>query len=455
MSTESKTDSKKGEVIETGESVFDSLETPAGASESVLPPVGNAPANLADTLYDNGSLKEPRSKEGLFDNMPGLDEGDEPSGYIDTADLPEETESADSAEESSDEKKEETTSSFAEEFPDIGGELEANEQQTAEEAFDAETEAIVAKIEEKGHPGDVYRDLRQELKEAKLASASQASADLRAENEKLKAESERYAGMEERLKEIAGKSAQLEMESSAEYVQQVSEPIDQMHADLVAMSEMLNVDVGALTKVVSEDNVAEQDRLLMALENQLEEVEGISVRRQIGRIERMSDQYKEIQFTKNQLLADAENRVAASKAEAEAAKQEAHEKRMLEFNKATKSTFEKYAPMVPGFVDETGNLNDLAKSAQSKALAADVNNMSDTDVAFLLFAAKALPQLAKDLKLTRSENRDLKVATGGAKTVAKKAVAAGDTAPEHPAESTKKGLFDHMSDTLGINLDDL
>lgn len=286
-----------------------------------------------------------------------------------------------------------------EDFPTLGeDEIEEEpEKDLDEKEFDAETDKIIKALEKKGHPGEVYKDLRRQLKEAKLASTqpkedpklAQKIADLETKAQELE-------GLREKVKSLSSKSAKLMVEESKEYKEKIAEPQAAMLSAVDEIAEAHGIEVDVILDAITESKITTQDKMLEALKAKVGP-------RQIGRIERMADDYKVMLRLRKGMLDNAEQVLEQQKKQAEEHQKQERERFTENFRRQQKNTMDRYATRVPGFTDEDGGLTPEGKKALRTGLSIDPDKISEGDLAFALFSAQALPHLVKRLKQAESE----------------------------------------------------
>lgn len=353
-----------------------------------------------------------------------------------TSEAEEEDEGPDSGEESSEE----------EEFPSIGQSEEEDESGEEkrdsfdEDAFDKQTETILKALEEKGHPGDVYKQLRTELKESKQELSSRSPSPdpeaetLRAQIEELSKFKEEAEGLRQRNEELLKVNDEVAVRNSEEYVNSVRKPIEEMDAIVTAMAEQAGIDPSILGAIITETDVVKQDKMI-------EDVEMKLGRRSAGRLERLADDFKQIQTKERDMLSNASKTIESSRAQREEAQRAQLRERAEQYKSSVKTVFGKYAERVPGFTDSSGNLTDLAKSIESKTATIDPSTLDPSDLSFMAFSANALPELRKAYVALQKEvsllkgNKPANAIGDGATPKAK----AKDDGPD------RMGLAEHMA----------
>ena len=333
------------------------------------------------------------------------------------------------------------------EFPDLGSDDTADDQaeEFNEEAFDKETQALLKSIEEKGHPGDVYKKLRAELKEAKLSQGvKQVSPDdipeyveLKKEVEELKSIKDEVEGLRQQRDELLKVADEAAIEVLPEFVKNVKEPLATMDQDLNAIATATGVEKAALLAVIREKDVAKQDKMIGELEESLS-------RRALSRLERIIEDYPKVIETRDRMYENKSAEIAKSRENQELESKKKSEAQIQEFHAHTKEAFTRYAKSIPGFIDSTGNLSQMAQTEMKKAMAINIHDLSTGDVAFLAFAARAIGPM-------REEIRRLQGSSGAPKQPSSKPAKINDPGSAKPKKSEEDGPESFMKAMEGKN----
>ena len=303
--------------------------------------------------------------------------------------------------------------------------------------FDAQTDAIVAAITAKGHPGDEYKRLRAELKVLKdrkpIADLDsipevQTLRQKAAEAETLRAEAEALRQRNQALLQVNNET---EVRESDEFINQVSQPIKSIENMVVQMAQTAEIEPSAIFAIITETDIIKQDRMLEAIHQKLGS-------RTAGRVERFCDDYKAAEAKGAALLAESgKNAERARLAREQAIKAEAAQKVEL-FKSSVEASFNQYAKSVPGYTDSSGNLTDIAQAAMHGASVVDVNTLGPDDLGYLAFTASALPEARKAIAALRKELAILK----GTKKAP--APLSGETTPTTDKGDEFMGLSERM-----------
>ena len=300
-------------------------------------------------------------------------------------------------------------------LPNIGGAVDDIVDKAPEfdsDAFDAETDALVKAFEDKGHPGDVYKDLRSKLKEYESGSFDVPEKDARiteleAEVGKLTSVASEVEAMKEKVASVSSRSAKLLLEESADYKEKVEAPYQEIQSTVAALAEARSINPKEIWDALKENDPVK--RLTM-----LDELEKSIGSRYASEVGGMAKDLRVINHINNEMMANAESIVAAAKEREMGASSKDLESRSEAYKGAAQTSFERYASKVPGFTDGTGNMTDAAKSSLTKSRMVDVNSLESGDLGYMAFSVQALPQALRHIKSLESQIQDLKVATGSA-----------------------------------------
>lgn len=272
-----------------------------------------------------------------------------------------------------------------------------------ETAFDAQTAAILAELEKKGHPGDVYKELRTELKTLKQATPV---ADPIKEKEvaDLRLKADEAEGLRARLQEVTGQSAKLQVENSDEYAADVLTPLRSLYAGLDALSATYELDPSILRAFVREGDRKVQDQFV---------ADNLTALSDFSKTEVYSAalKFNELLNKRDAMMENADQKIAAQ----EAKKIESDNRLLAEQRQSVqtiqKDIWNKYKGK-PGFEDEA-----VVEALSKKGLAIDFSTAKGRDQAFAAFAGVALPHVVQQLalaqrKLAQYEKSDEKAVKG-------------------------------------------
>lgn len=279
------------------------------------------------------------------------------------------------------------------------------------DSFDAETNAILKKIEDAGHPGDVYKGLRAELKKYKSGEVASETyqkqlEELQKTNKELAEKAAQVDAVNERMQGIVQRNAELALQEDPEYQSKVISPYNEIKRTVAAISETKGIEEAEIWAAIKEPNIAKRMQMVDALEER-----GLSGRYALA-IESMSKQREDVIEADRRMRSSAVA-IAEQRKNAELAQQAGMtEEQVRAFQQAAKASFERYASKIPGFTDGSGNMTDLAKSAQARSVTVDPGTLGSGDLGYMVFSTNALPEALREIKRLEAENRDLRVAAG-------------------------------------------
>lgn len=278
-----------------------------------------------------------------------------------------------------------------EEFPQLGtpAEVKPSISEFDEAAIDAETEVETKGMDAKA--GEKWKALKARLKETLKenttlkSSPAKVPAEVEVELADLRAKAAEVEALRQRNAELLKVNDVVAVRESPEFIAAVTAPVDEMEKIIVQMAEGASLDANDLFAVITEADIAKQDKMLDQLQTKLGP-------RMAGRLERLADDYKAIQKKSAAMLAEAPKHVEASRiarqqeAAAEAARKTAA------FKSAAEESFQTYAKRVPGFTDSSGQFTDLAKATLAKTSTIDPSTLAASDLGYMAFCAQAFPE---------------------------------------------------------------
>ena len=301
-------------------------------------------------------------------------------------------------------------------LPDIGSVAEP-EKEDAKPAFDADkydadTAALLESIDKAGHPGEAFKKMREKLKEFESGTANAPEfeskiAALEAEKAELAEKAAQVEAMQEKVTAISSRNAELLLEENADYQAQVAKPHQEIKETVTALAEAKEIPEKELWSVIMENDPVKRMTAVDALEEKIGGRHALMVDNIATDIRRLSALDKDMRSKASEIVTAAREQESGSNEKELAAKAQSYQT-------FTKTSFEQYANKIPGFTDDTGNMTDAARMAIAKAQSVDPNTLAPNDLAYMTFATQSLPQALKELRSLKKENRDLKVAAGGA-----------------------------------------
>jgi hypothetical protein len=330
----------------------------------------------------------------------------------------------------------ETPSTEDEEFPELG--KKATPNPSADDS-DVELDEEIKGMEPKA--GEKWKALKAELKlakqEAEAAKAgSKVSPEIETELAELRQKAAEVEVLRQRNEELLRANDRVAVEESDEYISKVKTPYSEMEKALKSLSEHSKVPLDSLIDIITEEDIAKQDSLI-------EELEGKVGARMAGRVGRIADDYKAVTETKTRLLENAKQTLEQSRISRSLAEKQEKERSAQAYRVSTEESFKSYASRIPGFVDSTGNLTDLAKSVMQKTASMDPSTLDSSDLGYMAFCANSFPEARKAIVRLQEEVKMLKAAQGNPSPPS------GSTTPRGGNdEDSEIGLADRMK---GLN----
>lgn len=270
------------------------------------------------------------------------------------------------------------------------------------DSYDAQTQKMVKAMEEKGHPGDAFAEVRAELKKAKEAlSKQQPSEDIQAELKELRSISEKYEGLKQRLDEVSSESAQLKVQNSPEYEREILAPVSKILERAEQIAEVYEVEASVLKDIVRNPDIKQRDQMLKEYAETLGPVGS-------GEIGRLASDFSSYRDKREQMLENAEaelERLQVQEIKANELALKAHNEQMQTLQK---SMWESNKELIPGFVQENGEVTETYTKLMSKGLSIDFSKARAKDQAFAAFAGTVLPHMAKELAIIKKELSEYK-----------------------------------------------
>lgn len=306
----------------------------------------------------------------------------------------------------------EKTNETDDDIPVMESDFFTEEENTSEESkkegdfdpdsYDAQTQKMVKAMEEKGHPGDAFAEVRAELKKAKEAlSKQQPSEDIQAELKELRSISEQYEGLKQRLDEVSSESAQLKVQNSPEYEREVLAPVSKILERAEQIAEVYEVEAAVLKDIVRNPDIKQRDQMLKEYAETLGPVGS-------GEIGRLASEFSSYRDKREQMLENAEaelERLQIQEIKANELALKAHNEQMQTLQK---SMWESNKELIPGFVQENGEVTETYTKMMSKGLSIDFSKARAKDQAFAAFAGTVLPHMAKELAILKKELSEYK-----------------------------------------------
>ena len=252
-------------------------------------------------------------------------------------------------------------------------------------AFDAETEAQVKGLGEK--PGEAFKTLRAQLKEAKQAAPS---AEITKQLEEFKTKAQEAEGLRERIKELSGVSAKVMVENDDQYIKEVKEPWTAIHTNLDKLSKDYEMDPSILRALVREDDRKLQAEMIKTHLDGFDPISRDEVFSAVRETGKLLD--KHASFMEN-----AETEMG----QREAKRIEATEKALAEQRKAVqtiqKDKWSRWEKAIPGLLDDDGEPTAEYTKMKNESLSLDFSQARASDQAFAALAGTLLPFAQKQI----------------------------------------------------------
>lgn len=323
---------------------------------------------------------------------------------------------------------------FGEEETDEVKEKSVPEGSFDESKFDEETAAVLKALEEKGHPGDVYKKVREELKEARQATMTPEQEKEMAE---LKLKAEEVDGLRARLDDLSNQSAQMRVENSDQYIREVIKPAENIFKKAEELAAQYEGDPEVIKNIIRERDRRTQNEMVTEQLKDMSDFDRNEVFRMVQDFGKLIDKRED-------MMQDAEKSIEAIEAkriqeeEASRAEQRKNVQTML------KDMWGKYEDKIPGLLDESGNQSSELKQLMSKSLSIDFAKAKGRDQAYASFAGVVLPYLVKQMNSQAAELAEYKASD--AKSVKKSATPGKTVTPAaKSADKEPEGLLARMA----------
>lgn len=284
-------------------------------------------------------------------------------------------------------------------FPSEEKEEEKTEEDTKDfddKDFDEKTEALTEGMETK--PGEKFKELRSELKELKKAALEVViPEDTTKEITDLKLKIQEQEGLQARFDEMAGKSAKLQVESSAAYDREIMKPAGKLFQKADELAAAYEIDPSAIRAIIKEDDVAKRDAMV---EEFLEKVPPYNQ----ATIINQSEQYSSILQKREEMLSDADATISKGQADDIASEQKVLDEQRQVTQTIQSDIFDKYKDRIPGFMED-GKETETFKSLKAKGLSIDFGKARARDQALAAFSGTVLPHAMKQIAKLESELR--------------------------------------------------
>lgn len=276
-------------------------------------------------------------------------------------------------------------------FPDstetpVESKEEAKSGEFDEAAFDKQTEEEVKGMEAKA--GEKFRALKAELKEAKKTTLT---PEIQTKLKELELKTAEVDGLKQRMVELSGESAKLQMENEDEYKDLVVKPAATLFSKADELSEAVGIDPQILRSIIRERDLPTQ-------EGMLEEHFGSKSLLIQSKVAAMAEGFNALLSKREEMLSNAEARIEKNRlARIESEKKILNDQRVA-VQSIQKSMWEEHKELIPGFVDEDGEETEIYKKMVSRGLAIDFGKARAKDQARAALSGTVLPYALKQIR---------------------------------------------------------
>lgn len=311
---------------------------------------------------------------------------------------------------------------------------EAKQGEFDEAKFDAETAAVIKALEEKGHPGDVYKKVREDLKKAQQATMS---PEVEKEIADLKLKAEEADGLRARLDELSNQSAKLKVENSDEYNREVLRPAEMIFKKAEELAEQYEGDAEVIKNIIRTRDRKAQNEMI---KEQLQDMSDFDR----NEVYRMVQDFGKLVEKREMMLEDAEKSIERIEAQRIEEENKAREEQRRNVQTIQKEIWDKYQDKIPGLLDESGEPTAELKSLMAKGLSIDFSKAKGRDQAYASFAGVVLPFLVKQMNQQSKELAEYR--KSDAKSVKKSASPGKSVTPAvKSSEPEPQGLLARMA----------
>jgi hypothetical protein len=275
----------------------------------------------------------------------------------------------------------------AEEFFNDGE--KENDGEFNEDSFDKQTEELSKGMDKKA--SDKFKELRQELKDFKQKQKTvSVPDDVQAKLQELEMKAAEAEGLRQQVEELSSVSAKVKVESSKEYKERVLNPAIEILQEADQIAESYQIDSEVIQTIIREQDKEVQAKLIQAHLSELNEVEKQDIYRMIY-------EYKGLGKVRQEMLDRAEEKLSQIEAQQIAEQQAQYEEDKKAVQSIQSNIWDKYKEVIPGFVDEKGEVTEEWTKLRNRSLSIDFNKAAGKDKAYAAFAGVALPHVIKEL----------------------------------------------------------
>jgi len=282
---------------------------------------------------------------------------------------------------------------------DFFNEDDDSEKGFDENSYDAQTNRILKEMKEAGHPGEAFKSLREENKSLiKQVNEGVIPVETQRKLDELQLKAEEAEGLRERIQEISKKDAQLSLESSDEYQNEVLTPVGKIMDNVKDLSESYRVDIEVLNQIIKTPDLKEREALIR--ENRGDEsTAGLGV---VGsnEISRLAADFSKLRDKRHNMLSEASERVERQRADDITQTKAQLEEHRQSVQTMQSDYWDNYKEVIPGLVDDNGKETGEFQKLRSRSAAIDFSNARAKDQAYASFAGVLLPYAMKQMKET-------------------------------------------------------
>ena len=258
-----------------------------------------------------------------------------------------------------------------------------------EDSFDKQTEELSQGMDKKA--SDKFKELRQELKEFKQKQKEVVIPnDVQTKLQELEMKAAEAEGLRQQVEELSSVSAKVKVESSKEYKEKVLNPAISILQEADQIAENYQIDSEVIQAIIREQDKEVQAKLIQGHLSELNEVEKQDVYRMIY-------EYKGLGKIRQEMLDRAEEKITQIEAQQIAEQQKQSEEEKKAVQSIQSNIWDKYKQVIPGFVDENGEVTEEWTKLRNRSLSIDFNKAAGKDKAYAAFAGVALPHVIKEL----------------------------------------------------------
>lgn len=197
-------------------------------------------------------------------------------------------------------------------------------------------------------------------------------------------------GLRQQVEELSSVSAKVKVESSKEYKERVLNPAISILQEADQIAENYQIDSEVIQAIIREQDKEVQAKLIQGHLSELNEVEKQDVYRMIY-------EYKGLGKIRQEMLDRAEEKITQIEAQQIAEQQKQSEEEKKAVQSIQSNIWDKYKQVIPGFVDENGEVTEEWTKLRNRSLSIDFNKAAGKDKAYAAFAGVALPHVIKEL----------------------------------------------------------